>query len=193
MKNLKRKKNKGFTLIELMVVIGIIALISSVVLSSLTQAKAQADNTKQIADYRVVLNALLQFKQDYGYYPYTNVIDPYTCIGNYSNNQCVVTNATITSDANINNSLKKYISSYTFLDKVVPITYSSGPVALTKNYKGFVIGCNEDDGNNHCKKGLLLFPALKNIKSCPQIMSDVSASEALSGIENYTWCKVDLN
>jgi prepilin-type N-terminal cleavage/methylation domain-containing protein len=192
MKNHKIK-NKGFTLIELMVVIGIIALVSSVVLSSLTQAKAQADNTKQIADYRVVLNALLQFKQDNGYYPYTNITDTYTCIGNYSDNNCIVTNATISNNIDINNSLNKYISSYKFLDKIVPITYSSGPIALTKNYKGFVIGCNENDGNNHCKKGLLLFPALKNAKSCPQIMSDVSASEALNGIEIYTWCKVELN
>ena len=85
MKTPRLKKNNGFTLIELLVVIGIIALLSSIALSSLTQAKAQADNTKQIADYRVVLNALLQFKQDNGYYPSYKDSNGYTCIGNYIN------------------------------------------------------------------------------------------------------------
>jgi prepilin-type N-terminal cleavage/methylation domain-containing protein len=192
MKNHKIK-NKGFTLIELMVVIGIIALISSVVLSSLTQAKAQADNTKQIADYKVVLNALLQFKQDNGYYPYTNIEDYYTCIGSYSDNNCIVTNATVSNNIDINNSLNKYISSYKFLDKSVPITYSSGPIALTKNYKGFVVHCIEDDGSR-CQKGLLFFPALKNKNSCPKIMSDIKTSDnVVTGIADYTWCKVELN
>ena len=188
MKNHKIK-NKGFTLIELMVVIGIIALVSSVVLSSLTQAKAQADNTKQIADYRVVLNALLQFKQDNGYYPSDNTSGD-TCIGLYSNGGCKKTSATIPNSTNMNTSLQKYISSYNFVDKTITISTTT-PFLLIKDYKGFVLSCTS--GGAQCKTGSLYFPALKNKNSCPQIMSDIKNTDFLQGMQDYTWCSVELN
>ncbi|MEI6042249.1 MAG: prepilin-type N-terminal cleavage/methylation domain-containing protein [bacterium] len=189
----KQARNKGFTLIELLVVIGIIALLSSIVLSSLTQAKAQANNTKQIADYRVVLNALLQFKQDNGYYPSNSDNKGYTCIGNYSDNGCTLTSSTIVNNPIMNDSLKKYLSSYNFLDKQVTVSMSSKYVTLVNDYKGFVLACTTPISDTKCSKGSLRFPALKNKNSCPQIMSDISASEFLSATDEYTWCSVDLN
>lgn len=181
--------NKGFTLIELMVVIGIISLLSAVVLSSLTQARAQAENTKQIADYRVVLDALLQFKQDNGYYPSDGGAPSKTCIGVYSEGGCKEANTSILNNPNMNNLLKKYLSSYSFVDKSVIIARSFPP--SSKNYKGFILYCIE--GNPECTKATLQFPALKNKNSCPQIMSDISSGEFASVISDYTWCKVDLN
>lgn len=183
--------NKGFTLIELMVVIGIISIISAVVLSSLTKAKAQAENTKQIADYRVVLNALLQFKQDNGYYPSDGATGSVTCIGNYSANGCIQANSTILNSPSMNTSLKKYLSSYSFLDKSVTIITSS-PVFTSSNYKGFILQCIS--GSTQCDKAVLNFPALKNNNSCPKIMSDVLTSDnVITGIADYTWCEVELN
>ncbi|MEI6553161.1 MAG: prepilin-type N-terminal cleavage/methylation domain-containing protein [bacterium] len=189
MKNqIKKNKNKGFTLIELLVVIGIIALLSSVILSSMTQARAQADNAKQIADYRVVLNALLQFKQDNGYYPSDNT--NYTCIGTYSGG-CKVVSSSVPNSTSMNNSLQKYLSSYNFLDKTVTII-SSGYFPMSNDYKGFVLSCTNRD--TQCNKGYLLFPALKNKNSCPQIMSDVkTGDDIVTGIDEYTWCSVELN
>ena len=180
---------KGFTLIELLVVIGIIALLSSIVLSSLTKAKAQANNTKQIADYKTVLGALIQFKQENGYYPTDTT--QYTCIGNYSDNSCIYTNGTIAVSSQINNSLKKYLSSYNFIDQKVPVV--SGLPAIITNYKGFLLKCST--GNmTQCPKVRLLFPALKNKNSCPQIMSDITTGEdVIVGIDEYTLCSVDLN
>lgn len=187
---IKNNRNNGFTLIELLVVIGIIALLSSVVLASLTNAKAQAENTKQIADYKVVLNALLQFKQENGYYPSYGNSDHYTCIGNYSDG-CKIVNQ-IPNNTNMNSSLEKYLSSYSFIDKKVKII-TSPPFITMNDYNGFVLLCTNENLNK-CSDGKLLFPALKNKNSCPQIMSDVkSGDQDITGIQDYTLCSIILN
>ena len=49
---------KGFTLIELMVVVSIIALLTSVVLSALNLARAKARDTKRVADLKELQKAL---------------------------------------------------------------------------------------------------------------------------------------
>lgn len=190
MKKLNQKNIKGFTLIELLVVIGIITLLSSVILSSLTQAKAQANNTKQIADYRVVLNALIQFKQENGYYPSNGGLNTYTCIGNYSEGGCKVAGSVISNNTTMNDSLKKYLSSYSFIDTTIKIVTGIPP--STSTYKGFVLSCIS--GTPQCQTGKLLFPALKNRNSCPQIMSDINTGEFYATVLlDYTWCQVDLN
>lgn len=184
-----KKNSSGFTLIELLVVIGIITLISSVILSSLTQAKAQANNTKQIADYRVILGALTQLKQENGYYPSNGTDNTFTCIGDYSNG-CKQTGLTVNNNASVDNLLKKYLSSYNFIDKT--ITIADPDLGIVKEYNGFVLSCKQ--GAPLCTKATLLFPALKNRNSCPQIMSDISSSDFFNnGTLDYTWCQVDLN
>jgi prepilin-type N-terminal cleavage/methylation domain-containing protein len=183
-------QNKGFTLIELLVVIGIISLLSAVVLASLTQTKAQAINTKQIADYRTVLNAMLQFKQDNGYYPSYGDASGYTCIGNYSNGCKIV--SPVSNSTNMNDSLKKYLSSYTFIDKPVKII-TSPPIITMDDYNGFVFACTTETLNK-CNSGKLLFPALKNKNSCPQVMSGIkSGDDDVTGTKDYTLCSIILN
>ena len=65
---------KGFTLIELLVVISIIALLSSVVLSSLKDAQFKARGASITQSMLQVKNALELYKTEKGYYPdeYTN-------------------------------------------------------------------------------------------------------------------------
>lgn len=56
---MKIKNNKkGFTLIELMVVIAIVALMSSIVLSALTSTRTKARDTDRIAELRNIEKAL---------------------------------------------------------------------------------------------------------------------------------------
>lgn len=54
---------KGFTLIELLVVIAIIALLSSVVLVSLSTSRTRGEMAKMIGDYRSVANSLELYRQ----------------------------------------------------------------------------------------------------------------------------------
>ncbi len=58
-KNMKKNNNeKGFTLIELLVVIAVIGLLSSIVLASLSSARARSRDAKRIAEMRSVESAL---------------------------------------------------------------------------------------------------------------------------------------
>jgi prepilin-type N-terminal cleavage/methylation domain-containing protein len=63
------RKLAGFTLVELLVVISIISLLSSVVLSSLNTTRAKARDTKRIAFTNQVRFAIESYYNDMGYYP----------------------------------------------------------------------------------------------------------------------------
>lgn len=62
---------KGFTLIELLVVIAIIGLLSSVVLASLSTARAKSREVKRIADMKQIYYALQLYQDKYGCIPIT--------------------------------------------------------------------------------------------------------------------------
>lgn len=68
MKNFKRKKI-GFTLIELIVVIAIIGLLSTVGLVALKSAREKSRDTKRIADIKTIETALELFYSTYNRYP----------------------------------------------------------------------------------------------------------------------------
>lgn len=65
----KQRYNLAFTLLEVMVVISIISLLSSIVLTSTASARRAARDTKRIADMLEIRKALEMYYNDYGYYP----------------------------------------------------------------------------------------------------------------------------
>jgi len=62
-------KLRAFTLVELLVVISIISLLSSVVLSSLNSARAKARDTQRLSDLRQLSVALRTYDLDNDVYP----------------------------------------------------------------------------------------------------------------------------
>jgi len=59
------KSKKGFTLIELLVVISIIGLLSSIVMSSLSDAKAKARDARRAEDIKQILIAINMYMNDH--------------------------------------------------------------------------------------------------------------------------------
>ena len=64
--------SKGFTLLELLVVIGIIAILSTIAVAALNTARAKARDVKRMHDLRVISKALDMYYADYGYYPHVS-------------------------------------------------------------------------------------------------------------------------
>ncbi len=91
------KSQKGFTLIELMVVMSIISTLSSTVLASTQQAKAKARDTQRAEEMRQVKTAMMMYANDHGgALPDPPTIDPSLvspggfayCIGVGTGNSC---------------------------------------------------------------------------------------------------------
>ncbi len=63
-RRLVRKSSAGFTLVEILVVIGIIALLIAILLPAITKARAQASTVKCLANERNLMTAMLAFAGD---------------------------------------------------------------------------------------------------------------------------------
>ena len=63
------KGQRGFTLLELLVVVAIMGLISSIAFVSMQHARAEARDAKRVADISAIRNALELYYHDYGVYP----------------------------------------------------------------------------------------------------------------------------
>lgn len=74
----RRRSNNGFTLIELMVVIAIMGLLSSVLLVALNSARKKGRDARRLADLRQIATALDMYYDTYGQYPPNTDSD---CIG----------------------------------------------------------------------------------------------------------------
>ncbi len=72
-------KKHTFTLVELLITIGIIAVLSCLLLPAIGSAVRKADQTKAKAEISTLVNAIKQFESTYGYLPYPNKeTDTYT-------------------------------------------------------------------------------------------------------------------
>lgn len=63
------KKNNGFTLVELLVVISIIGILATLVMANLNSARSRARDAQRKSDARSIATALRLYFNDKGYYP----------------------------------------------------------------------------------------------------------------------------
>lgn len=80
---MKSIKQKGFTLIELLVVISIISLLTSVILSALSDAKTKSRDVARIESVIQIRNALQMYFTDKGYYPAQSSMPSELVAGSY--------------------------------------------------------------------------------------------------------------
>ena len=64
-----RRKRTGFTLVELLAALGIIALLAGLLIPAMSMVRRTAKETKQKAQFTAIELALTAFKNDYGDYP----------------------------------------------------------------------------------------------------------------------------
>ncbi len=88
---------KGFTLIELMMVISIISLLSSVVSASVATSKKKANDAKTVVQAHQVQLALEEYNQDNGGYPSCDEGSSYCCI---TADDCMVNGQVVTTRIN---------------------------------------------------------------------------------------------
>ncbi len=103
----RQSAKRGFTLIELLVVIAIIGLLSSVVLASLSTARAKARNARRVSDVQEIRKALQLYALDHnGDYPSTS--GSLVCLGLSASESCW---GSAKGNAGVNTALAPYMSS----------------------------------------------------------------------------------
>ena len=144
----------GFTLIELLVVISIISLLSSVVFSSLSDARVKARDVVRKSDFSEIQKALELYHLDHGGYPYGQPSsETSVCASDW---ECWI-------GTGLANDLKPYIKSLPQDPKFY--TTESGDVTCG-NWFAYVY--ERKSANSYCIGGTLEESKDKAIKSCEQ-------------------------
>ncbi|MFA5098774.1 MAG: prepilin-type N-terminal cleavage/methylation domain-containing protein [Candidatus Paceibacterota bacterium] len=124
------KKEKGFTLIEILIVVAIIGLLASVVLVGLGSFRSRGRDARRVADLREVQNSLELYYLKNGNYPASN---------DWADLKSVLVNDAI-GITNIPNDPLSDSSSATYL------------YGYSADKQGYVLGATLEDVNNSALK-----------------------------------------
>ncbi len=65
----RKLNNRGFTLVEMMIVVGVIAILAAIAIPSFLKARERSISTQFISTTRVFSEAVVMFAADFGQYP----------------------------------------------------------------------------------------------------------------------------
>jgi len=126
-------RNKGFTLIEMLIVITIIALLASLILVGMGGARAKARDARRIADLRSVQNALeLYYASNSAYSDATTWTDLKTDLATVGSSQ-------IPNDPDKTKSYQ-YCSEDNNLSYILAAQLETDDAALTESFSGETCG-----------------------------------------------------
>lgn len=104
-----RQTNKGFTIIEMLVVISIVSLLSSVVLSVVSDTRKKANKIQRASIIQEYKKALTLGYDKYGGYPNPSGSAGGYCLGNFSGGTCY--SGTYSIDATVNGVVGEFLPS----------------------------------------------------------------------------------
>jgi len=166
-------KNRGFTLIELIVAISIVGLISSVVISTLDGARAKARDAQRMLGIDELQKALALYYTDNGNYPLVDDTLPYSTWAEIASDDTNWNN-------DINNLHKKLVPAYIPSLPIDPVntggvTWEGGYTYTYSTYnRGVIMGSNYD---------LTVRLERLNPVACP------STSWAINTDTSDNWCR----
>ena len=83
------KKPRGFTIVELLIVIVIIGILASITIVSYAGVTQRTENNKTIAAVQAVMSVMTKIKAETGRFPLSDEIGgDYTCVGIYVDAKC---------------------------------------------------------------------------------------------------------
>ncbi|MEI7719781.1 MAG: prepilin-type N-terminal cleavage/methylation domain-containing protein [bacterium] len=141
---------RGFTLVELMVVIGIIAILAGIVMTSLSSAKYRANDTKRKSDLKNLALSLSVYYNDNNAYPST---------GNTGGSSCNSWWGNTTDYGNKTNYIPGLAPAYTNTSALPQDPQLDGTTAINRAY----LYCS--DGQSY--KLIDNFPANSQVASTP--------------------------
>lgn len=98
--------SQGFTIVELLIVIVVIAILAALVITAYNGITTQANNSKTAAVVQAYKKALLQYAAEKGSYPVSGA----SCLGEgYPSNQCFRSNVIVSNNPTFNDRLKPYM------------------------------------------------------------------------------------
>lgn len=77
---MRLRDSKGFTLVEVIVVAGIIAILAGILVPIIFKEIDESKKTRAFADLRSISSAMFVMKKDTGYWPIKDDVSSYTCV-----------------------------------------------------------------------------------------------------------------
>ncbi|WKZ25732.1 MAG: prepilin-type N-terminal cleavage/methylation domain-containing protein [bacterium] len=113
---MNNKTKKGFTLVELLVVVSLIGVLATLVIANMNSARERARDTQRKSDFRNIQTALRLYYNDNGGYPTSSTDNIVGCDGN-----CVWGESWVNDDVTYMNilpddPLSNQIYKYTYID-----------------------------------------------------------------------------